>query len=179
MKTYLVSSVCLALVTLVQAISVHRWTHGELTQKADSIAIIEAIATRKVDLKYPGEMLADNEMSAFQAWVTKFKILSAFKGGLDDSKMIEVVHFTYAENREQRIVYDFTGYDFPVFIIGPIKEEITISREDKIVATGSAISSRPAWLAFLSKRPDGMFDPATEPHVSAQSFHRLFDPRFH
>jgi hypothetical protein len=173
MRTTAIAAVFALLTLIGEARFMRVWTHADLAEASDTIAIIEATSTEKIDTTPPKEFpeKADN----YQAWVTTFKVHGLLKGVNDVTKPMRVIHFTYSDKKN--IIAN--GAYFMRFPIGPLKREVTIKYNGTVGGTIAEYDYRPTWLAYLKTRPDGTFEPSAGHYDAAPSFKELSDVGHH
>jgi hypothetical protein len=125
------------------------WPFDKLVAKSDVVVIIEPIENRPTDDIFPGNRSAAN----FVATNTRFKVAATLKAPGEPPADLTVVHFGYPAN-----AMVVNGARFVRFEIG---------------------LRQPAWLAFLKRREDGRFEPASGHYDSVMSFRELREPPRH
>ncbi|WP_395739520.1 hypothetical protein [Prosthecobacter sp.] len=175
MKTPLIIiSLAIICCATLHARLVRIWTHSQLAEASHTIAVIEAVSTEKTVAPLPQGFpeAADN----YQAWITTFKVHVGLKGGLDSTKPLKVLHWTYSEKKN----FIANGAAFMRFTIGPVKREVTLVYDGVGRGTSMQNDYHPVWLAYLiMSREEGVFEPAAGQYDAAPAFKELSDFNMH
>ena len=128
-------------------------TYETLVAQSDVVAILEPIANTAAK-----DQLTEGERSStdFDATETRFKVLAVFRGEV--AKEITLLHFSYSS----RVGVVINGASFVRFEV-----------PEKRYPEDNGDAGNYTWLAFLKKRPDGRFEPATGQYDSNYSFRAM------
>lgn len=140
--------------------------YDRLAERAEVIAIIEAMWNRPADDLFPGENPGPSPR--YQAINTGFKVRAFLKGG-EAPKELTLLHFDYAS--DPAIIVN--GAQFIEFPLGPREYEKPAPKNQPNAKPTLAYADAPVWLAFLKRRSDGRYEPVNDQYDSRHSFREL------
>jgi hypothetical protein len=148
------------------------WAYETLLSQSDLVAIIEPLENLPAKDGFPGDTHGYST-NDFDAINTRFTVHCVLKTRDNLPTNFIVLHFAYSKH-----VAVFNGARFTRFLIGPIQYEKRALQEKKAVGGITVFQEKPVWLAFLKRRADGRFEPASGQYDSAPSFRELHEPSF-
>jgi hypothetical protein len=147
------------------------WPYDELFTKADLVAVVEVLYSERTSDVFVGDTYG-RAQTEFEAFNTRFNVLSSLKTTADAPGQLTVLHFTYS--RHAKLITNGASFiRFPIGVVGYEKRELRDGTPTGRVE--QVFQHRPKWLAFLKRRADGRFEPLTGQYDASQSFKELYD----
>jgi hypothetical protein len=153
---------------------------GEMWKKADLVAVIQPLSTRRTSdkLDYAGPKYGARDPKNYQGLETTFKVVEVLRrsgaAARFEGTSLTVLHFAYKAGP-----IEFNGGLFVYFHLPPTEYVTVPVKKDQMKGAPLmpwAGRDRPTYLAFLCKRDDGRFQPVTGNYDAAPSFRTLTVP---
>ena len=148
-------------------------SYEELVAKSDVVAIVQPFDNQPAKDTFPGYGYG-RPTTEFVATNTRFEVHALLKGNGESPEELTVLHFGYSA--ESGIPPN--GANFIRFLIGPLQYEKRAVKFGTPVGGVTTFQQEPVWLAFLTRREDGRFEPVTGHYDSERSFRELHEPSF-
>jgi len=179
MKFLMLIVLAWALATTVSARLVPNWPYDKLFAKADLVVIAEAITNRVSSDK----LEQGHDPKDYTGINTDFVVSQELKPGKSAPTItnLTVLHFRYSERVK--------GLDNGAFFIHFRTKNQNLQRTERVMRPpgevqeapikSMIVNSKPAYLLFLKRRPDGRYEPLTGQYDATLSVREITQPSPH